>query len=570
MSDFDPLEFLQSEMEEVGSQDAASAASSPLQPMGLPADGPFGGAIRPAQIETTAGPVSYPEVQMPWSRQSTAGAAFSPGVVRPPAVLNVQSGVGPSQSQLVTQTLSGLVSNMEMLTAAQEDAHSAVGSSQKMSSAAMRMVAAEKKEREREKRKMEEKIHSLESSLQDQLKVSREAVAAVSRLQHMAERQQSHFQAGPSSSPFPSPVLGQDTAAQLSARIQEAEARLRAGQSQSSVPMPLSVPMPSCSWPGLVFPSALSLPGNFTSQWPFTSPLPVSAPMGNSQSPFSVQIKPREPQPFSGERGQDVVSWLRTVDDYFRLVHCTEEQQIAYLILALTGNARVWWDAEMQARGDHVPNTVAEFRMLLRAQFESPMREHKARAELCKLAQRKGENASAYMARTKALLHKVPGYDMRTALHQWVVGLRAPYRLEVAKTGPKDMHEAEKLVSRLEEAFEFDKTSKNVEQAGKDASKGGNDGKGNQNKKKKFFGDNQGGGKQGGDQKTGFYGQKRQGQGNSGNNRRNYQQSGQDHRLKPHVPPNQMLPFSTRVTEVVGLVSVDVEGMAEDDPRWLA
>ena len=62
--------------------------------------------------------------------------------------------------------------------------------------------------------------------------------------------------------------------------------------------------------------------------------------------------------------------------------------------------------------------------MLLRAQFESPVRETRARTELLNLAQRKGENAVTYMARTKSLLHRVPGYDMKTALQQWILGLR--------------------------------------------------------------------------------------------------------------------------------------------------
>ena len=45
---------------------------------------------------------------------------------------------------------------------------------------------------------------------------------------------------------------------------------------------------------------------------------------------------------------------------------------------------------------------------------------------------------------------------------------------------------------------------------------------------------------------------------------------GKDHRQRHHVLPSLMLPFSTRVTEVAGLASVDVDGQAVDDPRWLA
>ena len=67
-------------------------------------------------------------------------------------------------------------------------------------------------------------------------------------------------------------------------------------------------------------------------------------------SPFSVHIKPREPPVFSGEQGQDVVTWVRTVKDYLEFVTCSEQQTIAYIILLLAGNARVWWDAEYVSR----------------------------------------------------------------------------------------------------------------------------------------------------------------------------------------------------------------------------
>ena len=150
-----------------------------------------------------------------------------------------------------------------------------------------------------------------------------------------------------------------------------------------------------------------------------------------------------------------MVAWLHQVDDYLEFVQPDERQAVAYIILLLTGNARVWWEAEHAARGYRRPDTVLELQLLLRTTFESPVREQRARTELLNLQQRSGENASAYMARTRTLLHKVPGYDEKTALQQWLLGLRQPYRLEAAKQYPKTMAEAELLVSRLEDAMEF-------------------------------------------------------------------------------------------------------------------
>ena len=181
--------------------------------------------------------------------------------------------------------------------------------------------------------------------------------------------------------------------------------------------------------------------------------------MGQSaqSSLFNVSIKPCEPPRFTGERGQDVVAWLRQVDDYLEFVQPDERQAVAYITLLLKDNARLWWEAELVARGYRRLDTVAELKLLLRTAFESPIREQRARSELLNLQQRTGENASSYMARTHALLHKVPGYDERTALQQWVLGLRQPYRLEAAKQYPKTLAEAETLVARLEDAMEFAK-----------------------------------------------------------------------------------------------------------------
>ena len=39
---------------------------------------------------------------------------------------------------------------------------------------------------------------------------------------------------------------------------------------------------------------------------------------------------------FLGEKGQDVLVWLRQVDDYLELVNYTERQAVAYIILLLT------------------------------------------------------------------------------------------------------------------------------------------------------------------------------------------------------------------------------------------
>ena len=86
-----------------------------------------------------------------------------------------------------------------------------------------------------------------------------------------------------------------------------------------------------------------------------------------------VHIKPREPPGLTDERSQDVMTWLRTIEDYFEFVTCFEHQTIAYIILLMAWNARVWWDSEYVSWGYRWPDTLEEFKVLLCAQFESPV-----------------------------------------------------------------------------------------------------------------------------------------------------------------------------------------------------
>ena len=69
------------------------------------------------------------------------------------------------------------------------------------------------------------------------------------------------------------------------------------------------------------------------------------------------------------------MAWLHQVDDYLEFVQPDERQAVAYIILLLHGNARIWWEAEYVARGHHRPDSVLELKLLLRSEFESPVRE---------------------------------------------------------------------------------------------------------------------------------------------------------------------------------------------------
>ena len=118
--------------------------------------------------------------------------------------------------------------------------------------------------------------------------------------------------------------------------------------------------------------------------WQFSQPMwPMGQPAQSSL--FNVSIKPCEPPRFTGERGQDIVAWLHQVDDYLEFVQPDERQAVAYITLLLKDNARLWWEAELVARGYRRPDTVAELKLLLRTAFELLVREQRARSELLNL-----------------------------------------------------------------------------------------------------------------------------------------------------------------------------------------
>lgn len=491
---------------------------------GVPAMPVTAGDLQSLQVPTSLpidmiSPVDGSPLSAPMPMAQMVPTALHPSPVHPAAeamlAYKPEAAAGPSGSTHPEQLIRPAVELVEEMTQGvslmhevQTHVQSVATSSQLRSQQALRQVEELRKAREDDQIRHREEMDAMKKVMKEQLDIAKEAVSSMTSLRQeladsrtesrklheaMRERQTSHLSAGPSQ---PQPSVGQTSPPVVPPRAESMSDRLQRLEAQLSEMRP-----GGSGWPQ---PSAPPLPAE--SQWKFSQSL-APQPQAGDHSPFQVHIKPREPPLFTGDRGQDVITWLRTVDDYLSLVNTSERQAVAYIILLLTGNARCWWDAEFQSRGQRQPDTVSELKMLLTAQFESPVRESRARTELLNLQQRKGENACAYMARTKTLLYKVPGFDMKSALQQWLLGLRQPFRLEAAKAFPRTLAEAERLVARLEDAMEFAKAGKDDTQPGKMA-KGNN---GGQAQKKKGFQQNAG---KGGNQ----------GQGNQGN--KNWQNQG--------------------------------------------
>jgi hypothetical protein len=426
--------------------------------------------------------------------------------------------------QEAAQVLYGMRTGMQELHDRQGQAHSIATSSEQRSAAALQMVEELKRAREHDQLEFQGRMNTMEKMMEQQVNVSNSAINAIQalkaelsesrslshRLQEALSVSQAQLasltvqQQGVQQAQLQSTAESTRREQQIIQQAEEVTRRLEQLQQSGGRDMSggmtvvnpaVSSAGPSCTAPvptrsadrGISsgaqtsmsfspdFSSPLPSPnvpvsrqmsaGSHDSGWIFGNPLPAAPPAHTSL--FNVSIKPREPPTFSGERGQDITTWLHQVDDYLEFVQPGERQAVAYIILLLHGNARTWWEAEYLARGRNRPNTVAELKMLLRSAFESPVREQRARSELLNLHQKSGENASTYMSRTRALLHKVPGYDEKTALQQWILGLRQPYRLEAAKAYPRTLTDAERLVARLEDATEFAKGGRDDGQKGK-------------------------------------------------------------------------------------------------------
>ena len=75
-------------------------------------------------------------------------------------------------------------------------------------------------------------------------------------------------------------------------------------------------------------------------QWTYTQ-LHIQTLPVHTASPYLGHLNPRKPPVFTGERGQDFVSWLRTVEDYLDAVPpCSEQQAIVFVVLLLRGTAQ--------------------------------------------------------------------------------------------------------------------------------------------------------------------------------------------------------------------------------------
>ena len=219
--------------------------------------------------------------------------------------------------------IGSLTKGMGLLHKGQKTLHSVTSSSQQRSIAALLKVRELEQEKEEMERQFNAQIKSMQAAMREQLSISKEAVSTVNALRHelaatQAESRHLHSELH-GSKVIPAPVAGPsaktagyadfvDTADNLTARIQKLEQQF-SGQNVGVV---------KAETTGRPEPSAPILPP----EWSFARPVNNAPPPHQA---MHFQIRPREPPMFSGDKGQDVMVWMRQVDDYLELVSYTEK-----------------------------------------------------------------------------------------------------------------------------------------------------------------------------------------------------------------------------------------------------
>ena len=254
------------------------------------------------------------------------GQPSTSGGLIPEGSQPAQTTANPSKKwrRPVSEALRRIGQGYEHILENQTTLSSATASSQCKSAIAVLRVDELEREKEEMQRHYDAQIKTMREAMKEQLSISKEAVSTINSLRcelavMQAESCKWHSElrdskvilappAGTSSKPA-GPVAFTDTADSLTAGIARLEQQISGKIGEQ----------PAASTSGLLKPSAPPIPPQ---DWSF-SRLLQNAPPPHQEMHF--QIRPREPPMFSGEKGQDVMVWLRQVDDYLALVNYTEK-----------------------------------------------------------------------------------------------------------------------------------------------------------------------------------------------------------------------------------------------------
>ena len=161
----------------------------------------------------------------------------------------------------------------------------------------------------------------------------------------------------------------------------------------------------------------------------------------NNQTEKSDVPKPAKPVTFSGKTGTAVDTWIFGIEQYFRLVPASSEQQILLAASYLVDDAATWW-RYVSIENEKTGTTWRwkDFVEGLRKQFRPVAAERIARNRLNTL--RQTTSVVNYTNIFRSLIIEIPTMAEEDKLEHFLKGLKSDIHERVALQMPKTLAEA--------------------------------------------------------------------------------------------------------------------------------
>jgi hypothetical protein len=156
------------------------------------------------------------------------------------------------------------------------------------------------------------------------------------------------------------------------------------------------------------------------------------------------QLKPRQPQEFSGKEGKGVLSakdWLFLVEEYLYIITgvINDAQAVSYAGTLLTDFAASWW---VSYRPKHPALTWEEFKNSLIREFQDVNESRSARDKLLQLKQG-FRGVQQYASEFRNVVRKLPNMDMEDQVYFFINGLKSPeVQMQVNLRAPASLDDA--------------------------------------------------------------------------------------------------------------------------------
>ena len=160
------------------------------------------------------------------------------------------------------------------------------------------------------------------------------------------------------------------------------------------------------------------------------------------------QLKPKQPEKFSGSRDHQVVtSWTTSVDSYFSLTNAAAPNVYHYLNTIFAGEAAIWFRFHYR---NPDPNAITwdDVKTNLKAYFVQPNHERKLRDEWAYL--RQTTTVAEFYSRVTQLAMELGLIDEEQLLDKFIRGLKSRTKTEVELRDPKTLLDASKIADRFD------------------------------------------------------------------------------------------------------------------------